>query len=158
MAKEIKLKDKDGFVYPLPKIIYMGSQLLYAGTSGSGGVSKTNVYCCQGYNLVNSPVRSVTIPSGYHREYRISAMLRTQGGNNIHIYLNDVEVVTGSTWSNSGFRMPYFSRFLKESDLPLQTTFIHPNNTGLNLQYSVESSSYAWEFYNVTAHAYLVAD
>lgn len=158
MPKEIKMKDKDGYVYPLPKIIYVGSQVIYNGKSGSGSVVKTNLIDCYSYNLIDSIFTGISTPPGYHREYKLTVVGTTQGAGELIIHLNNIEIPSIHSYSAATFKESKGTSRFKESDIELVYPFNHQQMKGLILSYEVRGSNNSWSFENVTVHGYLVAD
>lgn len=139
--------------------ICVGSQILYNGLSGVGPKDKTALIGSYDRMLVEDLMRKITVPSGYHAEYRLTAQGTSGGATYVHIYLNNLDLLTVGTWSGSTFRTIRSSEFFKSTDITLEPTYQYAQN-GINLYYSVEgtSSNESWEVWNITLHAYIVKD
>lgn len=135
----------------------VGSQLIWGGTSGSSLVSKTNVLGAYGTRLYSGIFDNITIPTGYHKEYRLSFQGTTGGDTQITLYLNNIATEQVGTWSGNTFRVLGTSNFFKESDITLETTFNY-SQQGTNLKYAVTNVASAWQFWNVTIHGYLTSN
>ena len=139
--------------------VCVGSQILYNGLSGVGPKDKTALIGSYDRMLVEDLMRKITVPSGYHAEYRLTAQGTSGGATYVHIYLNNLDLLTVGTWSGSTFRTIRSSEFFKSTDITLEPTYQYAQN-GINLYYSVEgtSSNESWEVWNITLHAYIVKD
>lgn len=159
MSKEIKMKDKDGYVYPLSKIIYVGSQVIHPGKSGKGEVSKVTLIDGYNYSIIDSIFNGINIPNGYHREYKVTVIGRTQGAGTINLSLNNIELFSINTYSAEQFKVMRGSNRFKETDIVLEWPTHHQQQKGINLRYEVTNSNIGdWSFENVTVHGYLVAN
>lgn len=135
----------------------VGSQILHPGLSGSALVSKTNILGAYGTTLYSNIFNHVTIPTGYHKEYRLTFQATCGGNTQIQLFLNNVSTDQGGTWSGNTFRVFSSSGFFKESDIVLETTYGY-SNPGTNLKYAVTGSASSWQFWNVTVHGYLASN
>jgi len=140
-----------------PERIHIGSQEIYAGTSGNGLVSKTGLIGSYDYGTIDGVFANVSVPSGYHKEYRISFQGYTGNDTNITLYLNNIATNGIGTWSGNQFRIIGASGFFKQSDIKLETTLGY-SRAGTNLYYSVTGTSSNWQFWGVTVHGYLVSN
>ena len=100
---------------------------------------------------------NISVPSGYHREYRITFQGRTGGDNKITIYLNNIATNSRGTWSAESFRVIGGSNYFKESDITLETTMGY-SGKGCNLKYQVSGTANAWNIYSITVQGYLTSD
>lgn len=135
----------------------VGSQILHPGLSGSALVSKTNILGAYGTTLYSNIFNHVTIPTGYHKEYRLTFQATCGGNTQIQLFLNNVSTDQGGTWSGNTFRVFSSSGFFKESDIVLETTYGY-SNPGTNLKYAVTGNASSWQFWNVTVHGYLASN
>lgn len=78
----------------------IGSQVLYDEISGNGNVGKTNLIGAYNYETISGLFDNITIPSGCHKEYRLTFQARTGGDNKITIYLNNISTSSKGTWSS----------------------------------------------------------
>lgn len=140
-----------------PERIHIGSQEIYAGTSGNGLVSKTGLIGSYDYGTIDGVFSNVSVPSGYHKEYRISFQGYTGNDTNITLYLNNIATNGIGTWSGNQFRIIGASGFFKQSDIKLETTLGY-SRAGTNLHYSVTGTSSNWQFWGVTVHGFLVSN
>lgn len=145
-------------VLSTPERIYLSSQILHPGASGTGNVAKTNL--CGAYaNQLLGPLSDRFVKAGYHIEFRFTAIATTINNNPIHFYLNNVDLGTMNTWSGDAFRRLWTSSFIKLSDIP-QTPAAGYTTVGYTFAYEC-ITSVAWhtfQFWDLTAHAYLVSD
>lgn len=140
------------------KRICIGSQVLYDTISGSGGKSKTALIGAYSYTLIDGVFSSITIPSGWHKEYRITFQATTSGECTTCVYVNNIATSTVRAWSGNTFRTIGGSNFFKESDITLETTFGY-TNPGTNLYYSItDAGTNNWTIWNITVHGFLVED
>ena len=135
----------------------VGSQIIHTGTSGSATVGKTNLYGAYSYRLIDGVFENVTIPSGYHKEYRLTFQGTTGGNASIKLYINNIATGGVQTWSGNTFRCIGGSNYFKESDIVLETTYQY-SQSGTNLKYEVTGSATSWEFKNATIHGYITSD
>lgn len=136
---------------------YIGSQVIHTGTSGSTTVGKTSLYGAYSYRLIDGVFGNLTIPSGYHREYRLTFQGTTGGNAAIKLYINNIATGGVQTWSGNTFRCIGGSNYFKESDIVLETTYQY-SQSGTNLKYEVTGSATSWEFKNATIHGYITSD
>ena len=136
---------------------YIGSQIIHPGLSGNSLVSKTNILGAYGANLYEGIFSHITIPTGYHKEYRLTFQLTTGGDTIITLFLNNISTDGSRTWSGNTYRVFASSDFFKESDIVLEKTHGY-TALGTNLKYSVTGSASTWQFWNVTVHGYLVSN
>ena len=135
----------------------IGSQVLYDEISGNGNVGKTNLIGAYNYETISGLFDNITIPSGCHKEYRLTFQARTGGDNKITIYLNNISTSSKGTWSSETFRIIGASKFFKESDLTLETTMGY-SNQGCNLKYQVTGTSNYWNIRNISVSGFIVTD
>lgn len=135
----------------------VGSQVIYDGTSGSGNVNKTSIYGAYSYRLINGVFDNISIPTGFHREYKLSFQGTTGGGNQIVLYVNNIATSEVQTYSANTFRVIGSSNYFKESDITLETTKGY-SQQGTNLHYLVKGTSSSWDFRNVTITGFIVSD
>lgn len=135
----------------------IGSQVLYDEISGNGNVGKTNLIGAYTYETISGLFDNISIPSGCHKEYRLTFQARTGGDNKITIYLNNISTSSKGTWSSETFRVIGASKFFKESDLTLETTMGY-SNPGCNLKYQVTGTSNNWNIRNISVSGFIVTD
>lgn len=135
----------------------VGSQVIYDGTSGSGNVSKTSIYGAYSYRLINGVFDNISIPTGFHKEYKLSFQGTTGGGNQIVLYVNNIATSEVQTYSAATFRVIGSSNYFKESDITLETTKGY-SQQGTNLHYLVKGTASSWDFRNVTITGFIVSD
>jgi hypothetical protein len=145
-------------VSSIPERIYLNSQILHPGTSGSGNVTKTNI--CGAYRTdLFDPFYYQLVKAGYHIEFRFTAVATTNNNNPIHFYLNNVDLGNMNTWSGTAFRRLWTSSFIKLSDIT-QTPAAGYATAGYTFAYECITSVgwHTFQFWDLTAHAYLVSD
>lgn len=135
----------------------VGSQVIYDGTSGSGNVNKTSIYGAYDYGLIDGVFSSISIPTGFHKEYKLSFQGTTGSGNQIVLYINNIATSEVQTYSGNTFRTIGSSNYFKESDITLETTKGY-SRQGTNLHYLVKGTSSSWDFRNVTITGFIVSD
>jgi len=136
---------------------YVGSQVIHAGASGSGNANKVGLIGSYDYGTIEGVFTGVPLPTGYHREYRITFQGYTGNDAQIKIHLNNIVTNGICTWSGNQFRIIGASAFFKQSDITLETTLGYSRN-GTNLYYSVTGTSTNWQFWDVVVHGYLASD
>lgn len=135
----------------------IGSQVIYSNISGNGNVGKTNLIGAYGYTLINGLFSNISVPSGCHKEYRITFQGRTGGNNQIYVYLNNIATNSIQTWSGETFRIIGSTNYFKESDVTLETTMGY-SQTGCNLKYQVTGTANQWNIHSVVVSGYIVTD
>lgn len=134
----------------------IGSQVLYDQVIGNGTKTKVSLLGAYQYGLIDGVFSNITIPSGYHKEYRLTFQGSTGGSSIIRVFLNNIETSGVMTWSNDSFRNLGASNYFKESDITLETTMGY-SNPGINLKYS-NSNDTDYRIYNITIHGFIVSD
>ena len=134
----------------------IGSQVLYDDISGNGPVSKTALLGSYNYQLLEGLFDHVSIPTGYHKEYRLSFQGTTLTKNSIVVYLNNIATSEVGTYSQSTYRKLGATKFFKESDIVLEPTYKY-SSAGINLKYEVTSTS-TWQIWNITIQGFLTSD
>ena len=110
-----------------PTIIGIGSQTIYPSLSGNGGAGKTAILGAYNYSLFEGAFNNITVPTGWHKEYRLTFQGTTGGNNEITLYLNNIATESVGTWSGNTFRTIGSSRMFKTSDITLTTTYGYSN-------------------------------
>ena len=134
----------------------VGSQVLYNQVEGNGIKNKVLLLGAYNYDLIEGVFDNVTIPAGYHKEYRLTFQCTTSNANHVQVFLNNIATNGTGTWSASTFRILGASNYFKESDITLETTMGY-QNPGINLKYS-NTSNYDYRIYNITLHGFIVSD
>ena len=134
----------------------IGSQVLYDDISGNGPVSKTALLGSYNYQLLEGLFDHISIPTGYHKEYRLSFQGTTLNKNSIVVYLNNIATSEVGTYSQSTYRKLGATKFFKESDIVLEPTYKY-SSAGINLKYEVTSTS-TWQIWNITIQGFLTSD
>lgn len=143
--------------------ICVGSQVIFAGVGGTGPVSKTPLLGAYNYSLIDFDTgygndSEKYVPSGYHKEYRISYQGTCNGNGQMYIYLNNIKSNGIETWSGASFRIIGITDYFKKSDIVLETTYGY-GQLGCNLYYEFDSGSgTTFEIYYITVHEYIVKD
>ena len=139
-----------------PNRIYVGSSILYSSIT----ITSTDtipLYGAYEYTLFNGVFTGTSLPSGYHREYRLSALITNNNGADAIVMINSKELVRGCTYSNTTFRKACFSDYFKESDLkPLEPPQAY-STTGCLLKVKASAATTA-TISEITIHGYLVSD
>ena len=146
--------------------IHLSSQLFYIGPVTTQS-SRVNFYCDYARNgdIQHMFLMPITIPTGYHVEYRLSALMLGQGPNYAQLYINDVKMMEAATWtgtSSSPWNRHYgnitYSELFKFSDIPVEPIYLYPDGgKGYNFNLRGSESGFA-SAENVMLHAYLVKD
>lgn len=134
----------------------VGSQVLYNQVIGNGPQNNVSLLGVYNYSLINGVFASITIPTGYHKEYRLTFQGTTGGASTVQVFLNNIRTTTVETWSTDSFRILGASNYFKESDITLETTMGY-SNPGINLKYS-NSGNFDYRIYNITLHGFIVSD
>ena len=135
----------------------IGSQVLYGEFSGSGNIGKTNLIGAYSYDTISGIFDNISVPSGCHKEYRITFKARTGGNNQITIYLNNIATSSKGTWSGESFRIIGATKFFKESDITLETTMGY-SAQGTNLKYQVSGTANNWNIRYIAVQGFITTD
>lgn len=110
------------------------------------------------YNLLNG--FHYNVPTGYHIEFMLSALIRTGNNNKLKFFLNNLHSYEGITWSESDYRTwvrsPYYTK-----DQIIMEKLPRYNGNGINLTYktlNTTGSNQSFSFYGVHILMYLVSD
>lgn len=143
---------------PYPQnTVYIGSQVIYSGTRGDSIIGKTNLIGAYDYTLIDGLFNNITIPSGWHKEYRLSFQGTTSNNTGITLFANNISTSSVCTWSATDFRTIGSTDFFKQSDITLETITGY-SDQGINLKYQVTGVNSTWQFWDVTVHCYFVRD
>ena len=134
----------------------IGSQVLYSQITGYGTQTKVSLLGAYNYGLIDGVFANVTIPTGYHKEYRLTFQGSTGGSPHVQVFLNNIGTNDIGTWSGDSFRILGGSNYFKESDITLETTMGY-SNPGINLKFSNTGNS-DYRIYNITIHGFIVSD
>lgn len=133
--------------------IYVGSQMLYpeytATTAGT-----FSIIGAYDYTLIDGLFTGITIPEGYEKAYRLTAMGHTNNSNLVSVAINNISSASINTWSNTSYRKSMSSRIFKQSELTPETV-VNYSKQGLNLK-MINSGDYSATAYAITVHAFLV--
>ena len=137
--------------------VFIGSVLLcdrYEGT-GSADIKILGTY---GLGLIGGVFDGLTIPNGYHKEYRMIASVTTGGDLFVKFRLNNIYSSQVSTWSANSFRQMSVTPFFKESDVVLEPTYLYEGTPGTNLGIVASGNYVGWAIYGITLNGYLARD
>ena len=109
------------------------------------------------YETISGLFDNITVPSGCHKEYRITFQARTGGNNQITIYLNNIATSSKGTWSGESFRIIGATKFFKESDITLETTMGY-SAQGTNLKYQVSGTANNWNIRYIAVQGFITTD
>ena len=138
--------------------VCIGSQILYGEISGSGPKGKTALIGAYGTSTFDGITGNVSVPTGYHIEYRVTCQCTTGSSNTVNLYFNNFKLVECGTWSGTTYRRIAASPFFKSSDIAQEPTYGYSQN-GINLYYeSVDDGTHSYSVWNITIHAYIVKD
>ena len=147
------------FVETAPKRLYVCSQVMHPGVTGTGVVGKT-VLCGAYLTELLGPLYSRFTRAGYHMEVRFSTICYTGNNNRVLLYLNNTLLFQGGTWSNAEYRTTHVSDFINPANVA-QTPAAGYTSNGYTLFYETTASTngtYGYGFFDVTAHIYAVSD
>ena len=137
---------------------YIGSQVLLTNFSGAGPVNTTKLLGEYNYSLIDGLFKNIEIPTGFHKEYRLTFQGTSQGELSIIMFINNIQTNSIRTWSGTDFREIGATAYFKETDIVLEQAMSYSRN-GCNLKYKTEGvSGVAFNIYNATIHGYIVAD
>lgn len=152
--------------YPREVPIHLSSQLFYIGPVTTQG-SRVNFYCDYAGNpdTQHMFLMPMSIPSGYHVEYRLSALMLSEGPHYAQLYINDVKMMEAVSWTgnassfwNGHYGHIVYSELFRFSDIPTEAIYLYTTGgRGFNFNLRGSASGFA-RVENVMLHAYLVRD
>lgn len=135
---------------------FVNSAIVY-GEATRSGEGVTNLVGTYGLNLITRLFNGYTIPTGYHKAYRLTGELSSSSNNVARFELNNISTEYITTWSAATMRQTAASAFFKESDITLETCFNYTSGTGTNLRLRNNASGDARGYYP-TINAYIESD
>jgi hypothetical protein len=109
-----------------------------------------------GYQLFVIPI---AVPSGYHIEYLLTALIYTVGGSvKIRAKLNNIATDYKRTWSNEYYTANVCSARFRESDVTLEPVKNYPELQGTNLYIQTDNGTGIAYIKNVTINVFLIKD
>lgn len=139
-----------------PKRELVATQELFNGKIERTSAGTTNLIGAYNENLIEGIWQNLTIPTGYHKEYRISCQVSTSSSNTAQFGLNNIRTNSDGTYSGDTFRKIVASGYFKYSDITLETT-VGYNRPGINAKVISSGSGNAW-FWQGSLLAYVVSD
>lgn len=126
--------------------------------SQDGWSAPNYLVCSYNYDLLNG--FQYNVPTGYHIEFMLSALITTGGDCRIKFFLNNLHSYDGMTWSGSNFRTwirsPYYTK-----DQIIMEPLPDYGYTGISLAYKTLNTTglnQSFSFYDVHILMYLVSD
>jgi len=117
--------------------------------------TKTKILGAYDYQLFNI---GIPVPTGYHKEYILSAQITTTNTMQIRARLNNIATTWGRTYSASTFRLIVCSNPFKASDIVLEPVLSYTSRNGTNLYIETDSGSGQSNIYNICLTCFLVKD
>ena len=147
-----------GYTMLLPKMVYVGSQVLngaYSGTTSSGAATFPVIIGSYNDGIIAGPFPGGSNPdtSQYFKAYYVTCQLYTSGNCGVGVAINNTVLINGSTWSSGSFLNSYSSGFfLNWTQFPTQGAYGYQGN-GLNLQiYQANSNVVNFSVNYITVH------
>lgn len=138
-------------------IIYIGSQMLYDKYSFTYSNATTeNLLGAYDYDLITGVFDGIVVPSGFHKEYKLTFQGTNDNSALISVGLNNIFTNGIFTYSGGTFRKIAGSALFKESDIILETTMSY-SRQGVNLKIKTNAGCNG-AVYSITIHGYLVRD
>ena len=132
------------------------SQVLYTGGTDFTANTNERVLGAVDYLLFDF---NINVPSGYHKEYILSAQITTTGGAiKIGAKLNNISTELSNTWSVDTYRRLIVSSPFKLSDIVLEQVKNYPEQQGTNLYIVCNNGTGTANIYNITITCFLVKD
>ena len=139
--------------------MYVGSCILWNETTVLTGTQDLVVLGAYNYNLINF---QINVPTGFHKEFVLSAQVTTNGNISAWVQLNNISTYPKVTWSAPTFREISNSERFLLADIILEDTLDYGTMPGINLHlcsYSPEpAGNYVATIYGVTLSCFLVKD
>lgn len=136
----------------------LNSKILHWSTGDvTGTTTKQKVLGTYNYDMLTAMVSGMTIPTGYHVEYQMSAELSTGGNISVAIFLNNIYTNYIQTWSGATYRLTATTPFFKSTDVVLETT-VNYSNPGINFGWVSNNATNVIRVYLPIVNAYLVRD
>jgi hypothetical protein len=148
-----------GYTMLIPKVVYVGSQVLngvFSGTTNASGTASFSVIIgAYSESIIEGAFRSGSNPdtSQYFKAYYITAQITNENSCQVGVGINNVVVASGITWSSSSFRVILQSGyFLNWTQFPTQGAYGY-SGTGLNLQvYQANTDVTPFQVNYITVH------
>lgn len=121
----------------LPIIANSCSQVIYDNSDWIAPNTNQQILGAYDYSLFALPI---SIPSGYHAEYILSAQITTTDSIAVRVRLNNISTSYGGTWSWTAFRNNVVSGRFKASDIVLEPT-MGATNPGTNLYFETNGGN-----------------
>ena len=137
--------------------IYVGTSVLWHNQNGytMNRNTTTNILGAYNYQLFDG---FTTAPSGWHKEFILTAQGYSTSATSIRARLNNIGTGYIRTWSTSSFRIIACSNRFKTSDIVLEPTMGYTNKgTNLKFQTSNDDSGTATMF-SVSITCFYVKD
>ena len=148
-----------GYTMLIPKVVYVGSQVLtgvFSGTTNASGTASFPVFIgAYGESIIEGAFRSGSNPdtSQYFKAYYITAQITNGNDCQIGVAINNIVLASGITYSSPSFMVILQSGyFLKWTQFPTQGAYGY-QGTGLNLQvYQSNTSVTNFQVNYITVH------
>lgn len=129
--------------------------------SVTGTTTKQKVLGVYGLDMLTSMLNSksgmMTVPTGYHIEYKMQAELSTGGDIQVKLFLNNIETNFVQTWSSDTFRQTAATDFFRSTDI-VQEMVVGYGQVGINFGWVANNANNVIRVYLPTLSAYLVSD
>ena len=137
--------------------IYVGSITLYSEPVILTDTERHNLIGAYYETLISCIFDNITIPEGYKKSYRLSAILTTSNNNHAIVGFNGQPLLNSGTYSESNFRISVMSeKFYGWTDFPTELCLGY-NANGLNLYVQniepLDTNTEA-RIYNIQVHGY----
>jgi len=148
-----------GYNFLIPKVVYVGSQVLtgvFSGTTNSSGTASFPVFIgAYGESIIEGAFRGGSNPdtTQYFKAYYITAQITNGNDCQIGVAINNTVLANGITYSSPSFMVIIQSGyFLKWTQFPTQGAYGY-QGTGLNLQvYQSNTSVTNFQVNYITVH------
>jgi len=148
-----------GYTMLIPKVVYVGSQVLngvFSGTTTASGTASFPVFIgAYGESIIEGAFRSGSNPdtTQYFKAYYITAQITNGNDCQIGVAINNIVLANGITYSSPSFMVIIQSGyFLKWTQFPTQGAYGY-QGTGLNLQvYQSNTSVTNFQVNYITVH------
>ena len=138
------------------KHIFVNSQQLFSSNTNTTS-GTTNIIGAYDFNLIEGVWTGITIPSGFHKSYKLTCQVSTSSSNTAKVALNNIQTDAQGTYSATTFRKIVSSNYFVESQITLEPTMGYTSRNGINCKV-INSGTQEARFYCCNLLAYLESD
>jgi hypothetical protein len=136
--------------------VLVSSEEGFAVTGNTSSYTTLSIIGSYGYGTIDNGFPAP--PTGWHKEYVLTAIGTTDSGIMVRACLNNIVTNWISTWSSTSFRNTVSSNRFKASDIVLEPTHGYPATDGINVKVQVNNVSGVGRIYSISITLLYVKD